>query len=493
MSATDDAAPDGSAAPDGPVSHDGLSAEPAPRSRWVALVVLCAGMLMIVLDATVVNVALPVIKAELGFSQASLAWVFNAYMIAFGGLLLLAGRLGDLVSRRGMFLAGQAVFAAASLACGLAGSPEMLVVARFVQGIGGAMTAAVILGMIVTLFPEGREQAKAIGVYSFAAVSGGAIGLLAGGVLTHVLNWHWIFFINVPIGIAAILLTLRFVDPDTGIGLRGGTDVSGAVLITSALMLGVYTIVEPASRYGWADIVTLLLGGLALVLLALFVAREATARTPLIPLRIFRSRIVVGANVVQALAVSGMFAMFFLGVLYLQQVLGYNPLQAGLAFLPSSAVMGVLSLRYVEKLIMRFGARALALPGLGALGCGLALFARVPVDGRYVVDVLPGVLLVGVGVGTLFPALASLAMSGATKEDAGLASGLINTTNRIGSSLGLAVLATLSATRTEELAATGAARDAALTGGFRAGFLLAVGIVVVAMVVVLVVLRPFRR
>lgn len=448
---------------------------------------------MIVLDATVVNVALPVIKAELGFSQAGLAWVFNAYMIAFGGLLLLAGRLGDLVSRRGMFLAGQAVFAAASLACGLSGTPEMLVVARFVQGIGGAMTAAVILGMIVTLFPEEREQAKAIGVYSFAAVSGGAIGLLAGGVLTHVLNWHWIFFINVPIGIAAILLTLRFVDADTGIGLRGGADVSGAVLITSALMLGVYTIVEPASRYGWADVVTLLLGGLSLVLLALFVAREAAARTPLIPLRIFRSRTVVGANVVQALAVSGLFAMFFLGVLYLQQVLGYNPLLAGLAFLPSSAVMGVLSLRYVEKLIMRFGARALALPGLGALGCGLALFARVPVDGRYVVDVLPGVMLVGAGVGTLFPALASLAMSGATKEDAGLASGLINTTNRVGSSLGLAVLATLSAARTEELAVTGAARDAALTGGFRAGFLLAVGIVAVAMVVVLVVLRPFRR
>lgn len=487
MSTTEDSSPDG------PASRDGLSAEPAPRSRWVALVVLCAGMLMIVLDATVVNVALPVIKADLGFSQASLAWVFNAYMIAFGGLLLLAGRLGDLVSRRGMFLAGQAVFATASLACGLSGTPEMLVVARFVQGIGGAMTAAVILGMIVTLFPQGREQAKAIGVYSFAAVSGGAIGLLAGGVLTHVLNWNWIFFINVPIGIATILLTLRFVDPDTGIGLRSGADVSGAVLITSALMLGVYTIVEPASRYGWADVATLLLGGLSLVLLALFVAREATARTPLIPLGIFRSRIVVGANVVQGLAVSGLFAMFFLGVLYLQQVLGYNPLQAGLAFLPSSAVMGVLSLRYIEKLIMRFGARALALPGLGALGCGLALFARVPVDGRYVVDVLPGVMLVGIGVGTLFPALASLAMSGATKEDAGLASGLINTTNRVGSSLGVAVLATLSAVRTEELAATGAARDVALTGGFRAGFLLAVGIVAVAMVVVLVVLRPFRR
>jgi EmrB/QacA subfamily drug resistance transporter len=459
------------------------------RTRWRALVVLCIGMLMIVLDATVVNVALPAIQSDLGFSQPSLAWVVNAYLIAFGGLLLLAGRLGDLISRRGVFLAGLGVFTVASLLCGIAQSQELLIAARFVQGVGGAMTSAVILGMIVTMFPEPREQAKAIGVYAFVASAGGSVGLLAGGVLTQSINWHWIFFINIPIGIATAVLALRLLRKDKGIGLGRGTDVLGAVLITSSLMLGVYTIVKPAADYGWGAGRTLLLGAAALALLVAFIAREATARNPLIPLRILRSRNVAGANMIQALTVAGMFGMFFLGVLYLERVLGYDALETGLAFLPTTVVMGTLSVRYSERLIMRFGARTTLLPGLVLIAAGLALFARVPVDGNYVTDVLPSMILLGIGVGTSFPALTTLAMSGATQSDAGLASGLVNTTMEVGAAMGLAVLATLSATRSEDLIKKGDSPAAALTDGYQLGFLIGTGLVVVAIGVAVMVLE----
>lgn len=460
------------------------------RSRWIALGVLCAGMLMIVLDMTVVNVALPAIQADLGFTPASLAWVVNGYLIAFGGLLLLAGRLGDLISRRGVFLAGLTVFTAASLLCGLAGNQVVLIVARFVQGVGGALTSAVILGMIITLFPEPREQAKAIGFYAFVASAGGSIGLLAGGVLTQILNWHWIFFINIPIGIVTGVLALRLLDKDTGSGFGRGADFLGAILITSSLMLGVYTIVKPAAELGWGAGQTLALGGVAIALLVAFLVREATASNPLIPLRIFRSRNVSGANAIQALTVAGMFGMFFLGVLYLQQVLHYDVLETGLAYLPTTIVMGTLSARYSERLITRFGARTTLLPGLAAIAVGLALFARVPVDGQYLIDILPSTLLIGVGVGTAFPALMTLSMSGPTQSDAGLASGLVNTTMQVGAALGLAVLATLSATRTGALRAAGAAEPAALTGGYHLGFLIGAILVGVAIVVALIVLRP---
>jgi EmrB/QacA subfamily drug resistance transporter len=459
----------------------------------VALLVLCVGMLMIVLDATVVNVALPSIQSDLGFSQSSLAWVVNAYLIAFGGLLLLAGRLGDLVSRRGVFLTGLGVFTAASLLCGVAQSQALLITARFVQGVGGAMTSAVILGMIVTMFPEPREQAKAIGVYSFVAAAGGSVGLLAGGVLTQGLNWHWIFFINVPIGIATAVLALRVLDKDKGIGLPRGADVPGALLITGSLMLGVYTIVKPAAEQGWSSGRTLSLGALSLALLVAFVAREASARNPLIPLRIFRSRNVSGANSIQALTVAGMFGMFFLGVLYLQRVLGYDSLRTGLAFLPVTVVLGTLSLRYSEALITRFGARRTLLPGLGLIAAGLVLVARVPVDGSYLVDLLPSMILLGTGIGVCFPALATLAMSGATNSDAGLASGLVNTTTQVGAAMGLAVLATLSATRSEHLRGDGLGTAAALTGGYRLAFLIAAGLVVLAIAVAVTVLRPERQ
>ena len=332
-------------------------------TRWLALVVLCAGMLMIVLDATVVNVALPSIQNDLGFSQSGLAWVVNAYLIAFGGLLLLAGRLGDLISRRGVFLAGLAVFTVASLACGAAQSQTMLVGARFVQGVGGALTSAVILGMIVTMFPEPREQAKAIGVYGFVASAGGSIGLLLGGVITQIISWHWIFFVNLPIGIVTAIAATRLLAADRGTGWRAGADVPGAALVTGALMLGVYTIVKPAAELGWGASRTLAYGAAAVALLIAFIVREATARNPLMPLRIFRSRTVTGANLVQALSVAGMFGTFFLGALYLQRVLGYDALQTGLAFLPTTLVMGTLSLRYSEALMMRFGAHRLLVPG----------------------------------------------------------------------------------------------------------------------------------
>ncbi|HEY1274567.1 MAG TPA: MFS transporter [Thermoleophilaceae bacterium] len=457
----------------------------------MALYVLCAGVLMIVLDVTVVNVALPSIQEDLGFSQSSLAWVVNAYLIAFGGLLLLAGRFGDILGRKDIFLAGLAVFTAASLLCGLAQSQGMLVAARFVQGIGGAMTSAVVLGMIVTMFPEPREQAKAIGVYGFVASAGGSVGLLAGGVLTESINWHWIFFINVPVGIATAILANRLLARDEGIGFGGGTDVPGALLITSALMLGVYTIVKPAAESGWGSAQALALGAVSIALLAAFIAREATARNPLIPLRIFRSRNVSGANIVQALLVAGMFGLFFMGALYLERVLGYDPLEIGLAFLPTTLVMGTLSLRYSESLITRFGARRSLLSGMVLVAAGLALFARVPVDGDYVVDVLPPLVVLGLGIGVSFPSLMTLAMSGATQEDAGLASGLVNTTAQVGGALGLAVLATLSTTRSEGLIDGGASTASALTSGYHLAFLIGAALVVVAFVVALTVIeRP---
>jgi len=460
------------------------------KNRWIALYVLCTGMLMIVLDATVVNVALPSIQDDLAFTQSNLAWVVNAYLIAFGGLLLLAGRLGDLVGRRTMFLTGLAVFTLASLVCGLAQGQKALIAARFVQGIGGAMTSAVILGMIVTMFPQPREQARAIGVFAFVASAGGSVGLLAGGVLTQAINWHWIFFINVPIAIVTAVMARRLLERDGGIGFGAGADVPGAVLITSALMLGVYNIVGPAAQDGWGSSRTLLVAAGSLALLVAFVVREATAGNPLMPLRIFRSRNVSGANTIQALSVAGMFAMFFLGALYLQRILGYDALQTGLAFLPTTLVMGTLSVRYSERLVMRFGARETLVPGLVSIAVALLLFTRAPVHGSYVQHVLPVMVLLGLGAGTAFPALMNLAMSGATPQDAGLASGLVNTSAQVGGALGLAVLATLSATRSDGLLADGMARAQALNSGYHLAYVIGAALVGLAILLALTVLEP---
>ncbi len=459
------------------------------RTRWLALYVLCAAVLMIVLDATVVNVALPSIQDALGFSQANLAWVVNAYLIAFGGLLLLGGRIGDLVGHRRIFLIGLTVFTAASLLCALSQTQGMLIAARFVQGAGGALCSAVVLGMIVTMFPEPREQMKAIGVYGFVASAGGSIGLLLGGLLTETISWHWIFFVNVPIGVAAALLALRLVEARPGLGLAAGADLPGALLLTSGLMLGVYAILQIGEQgLGSSDVLGF--GAVSVVLLTAFVLRQARIANPLMPLRLFRARNVTGANLVLILLVVGMFGMFFLGALYMQRVLAYSPLEVGLAFLPGTIVMGTMSLRVSGPVSMRFGARGILAVCLTAIGAAMLLFARTPVDGSYVRDLLPIMLLFGFGAGLAFPLLMQLAMSGATPSDAGLASGLANTTPQVGGAVGLAALATIAANRTDTLLAQGESALEALNGGFHVAYLVGAALVLCAIGVVFAVLRP---
>ncbi len=464
------------------------TAQTNDRNRWLALYVLCTGMLMIVLDATIVNVALPTIQNSLGFSQSKLAWVVNAYLIPFGGLLLLAGRLGDLLGQRRVFLVGLTIFTGASLLCAVSQTQEMLIGARFIQGIGGALASSVILGMIVTMFPEPAQQAKAIGVFGFVASAGGSIGLLLGGVITEAVSWHWIFLINLPIGILVAYLARRLVEAKEGIGLHEGADFPGAALITAALMLGVFTILQ-VSEWGWGSTKTLGLGAVSLALLAVFLFRQARIANPLMPLRLFKSRNVAGANTLQALLVAGMFGMFFLGALYLQKVLGYSTLEVGLAFLPTTLVMGTLSLGFSEKLIMRFGPRTTLIPGVCMTVIALLLFARTPVDGNYLTDLLPPFLLIGVGMGSAFPAIMTLAMSGATPEDAGLASGLVNTSMQVGGAIGLAVLATLSTQRTQNLLDSGVSNASALTSGYHLAYLVGAGLAAIAAAIAVFVLR----
>ncbi len=461
---------------------------PEDRRRRLALYVLCVGMLMIVLDATIVNVALPTIQKDLGFSQNDLAWVVNAYLIAFGGLLLLAGRIGDLIGQRRIFLIGLGVFTGASLICAVAQSQGVLIVARFIQGVGGALTSAVILGMIVTMFPEPREQAKAIGIYTFVAVAGGSIGLLLGGVLTESINWHWIFFVNVPIGFATALLAVKLVPDREGIGLTAGADLPGAALLTGGLMLGVYTILGVAEE-GWGSSQTLGLGAVSIGLLAAFIARQARVANPLMPLRLFRSPNVSGANLVQALLVVGMFGMFFLGALYMQRILGYDALQVGLAYLPLTVVMGTMSFRFTGQLNLRFGPQATLVPAMVFIVAGLLLLARTPVDASYVVDLLPAMILIGLGSGLGFPSLMTLAMSGATPSDSGLASGLVNTSVQVGGAIGLAVLATFATERTAGRLADGEAPPVALNSGYHLAYLIGAGLVVVGIVIAATVLR----
>ncbi len=473
------------------MSQSQTSPAGAERHRWIALVVLCAGFLMIVLDQTIVNVALPSIQSDLRFSQSGLAWVVNAYLIAFGGLLLAFGRLGDLIGRRRIFLAGLAVFTLASLACGIAESRALLIGARFVQGIGGAMTSAVILGMIVTMFPEPSERTRALGIYSFVAAAGGAIGLLAGGIVTQAINWHWIFFVNLPVGVTTGVVAMRLLPADSGVGLGRGADAQGALLLVASLMLAVYAIVE-TSRYGWGSAHTLGYGAAAASLLAAFVARQATAASPLIPPRMFASRTVAVANVVMALMVAGIFGVFFLGALYLQRVLGYDAVEVGLAFLPVAVGIAAVAVRLAPRMILRHGADRTMIAGLILVAVGLLVFRGAPVDARYLPDLLPAMLPLGIGAGLVFPALTTLAMSGATAEDSGLASGLVNTTRQVGGALGLSVLATIASSRTATLSGRGVASATALTGGYHLAFTIAAGFVLVAIAVGLVLLRASR-
>ena len=457
------------------------------RTRWLALWVLCLGDLMIVLDGTIVNVALPSIKEDLGFTETSLAWVVNAYLLTFGGFLLLGGRLGDLFGQRRMFLVGISLFTAASLACGLATSQGQLVAARAVQGLGGALVSAVALSLVMTLFTEQADRAKAMGIFGFVLSGGGVAGVLLGGVLTDLLSWHWIFLVNLPVGAVVFALSLRLLPATPGMAGGGRLDVAGAVTITAALMLAVYAIVN-GNETGWTAAQTLGMLAGAGVLLVIFLVREARAASPLVPLGLFRNRNVSVANGSGALMAAGMFAYFFFSALYLQRVLGYTPLEVGFAYLPSMVVWGACSL-YSDKLVMRFGIKPPLLAGLGLMALSLLLFARTPVDGNFWVDVLPATVAVGVGAGIAFNPILLAAMSGVAPQEAGLASGVVNTSFMMGGALGLAVLASLAASRTDDLTASGEGALAALNGGYHVAFLVGAIFVAASAVVGGVLLR----
>jgi EmrB/QacA subfamily drug resistance transporter len=450
------------------------------KSRWLALYVLCLGDLMIVLDSSIVNVALPSIQEDLGFSQSALAWVVNAYLLTFGGFLLLSGRLGDLLGNKKVFLGGVVSFTVASVACGLAPSAGWLVVGRAVQGLGGAAVSAVALSLIMGLFSDPGERAKAMGVFGFVMSGGGAVGVLLGGVLTGLFSWHWIFLVNVPVGIGVWVAARRILPADEVGGERPRIDVLGAVLVTGALMLSVYGIVSER----WALI------GVSAVLVAAFVLWESRVAEPLVPLRLFRLRNVVVSQVVGVLWAAAMFAWFFLAALYLQQVLGYGALEVGLAFIPTSVVMAVCSLRVSDRLVMRFGIRPPLVAGLGMAAASLALFSRAPVGGSFVVDVLPSMILLGAGAGIAFNPVLLAAMGDVEPHESGLASGVVNTSFMMGGALGLAVLVSISTARTESLTASGAAPLEALNGGFQLAFAAGAACALVAAVVGGALLRP---
>ena len=458
------------------------------RTRWLALYVLCLGTLMIVLDTTIVNVALPSIRSDLGFSQTSLAWVVNAYMLTFGGLLLLGGRLGDLYGHRRLFLIGIALFTLASLACGLSTTQGMLVVARAVQGVGGAVASAVGLSLVMTLFTEPAERAKAMGITGFVASGGGAIGVLLGGVLTDVLDWHWIFLVNLPIGVLVCTLSRRLLPQTPGLAAAGRLDVGGAVTVTASLMLAVEAIVN-GNQAGWTSARTLGVLAAAAALFAAFIVIERRVRAPLMPLGLFRLRNVAGANVVGVLWAAGMFAWFFMSALYLQLVLGYSPLQVGLAFLPANIIMGALSVGVSARLVMRFGIRPPLGAGLAVATIGLALLARAPLGGSYALDVLPSMLLLGFGAGIAFNPVLLAAMSDVAPQESGLASGVVNTSFMMGGGLGLAVLASVASSRTNSLLAGGEPRLAALLGGYHVAFLIGAAFAATAALVGVTVLR----
>jgi EmrB/QacA subfamily drug resistance transporter len=458
------------------------------RKRWLALLVLCLGDVMIVLDTTIVNVALPSIRAGLGFSQTSLVWVVNAYLLTFSGFLLLGGRLGDLFGHRRLFLLGITLFTLASLTCGLAPSQQLLISARAVQGLGGAIVSAVALSLIMILFTEAAERATAMGVIGFVAAGGGSLGVLLGGVLTNALDWHWIFLVNLPVGVVVVALCLVLLPAGRGPALAGRLDVAGAITVTATLMLAVYAIVN-GNAAGWMSAQTIGLLAAAAALLALFIGIEARVPSPLIPLGLFRLRNVATANVVGVLWAAAMFAWFFIDALYLQLVLGYSPLQVGLAFLPANLIMGAFSLGLSAQLVMRFGIRPPLATGMLLATVGLALFARAPVNGTFVVDVLPGMILLGLGAGIALNPVLLAAMSDVAPHEAGLASGIVNTAFMMGGALGLALLASLAAARTNDLRASGAGALGALTGGYHVAFVVGAVFAAAAAVLSAVLLR----
>ena len=469
----------------------GLSAAPSAQrdGRWLALVILCLGVLMIVLDTTIVNVALPSIRNDLGFSETSLAWVVNAYMLTFGGFLLLGGRLGDLYGHRRLFLLGILLFTLASLGCGLSHSQHMLVTARGIQGLGAAVVTSVALSLIMSLFIEPADRAKAMGVYGFVCAGGGSIGVLLGGFLTSALDWHWIFLVNLPIGVAVSALSLKLLPRSRNASATRHLDVMGAITVTASLMLAVYAIVN-GNEDGWTSMRTISLLAIAVMLMAIFLGIESRVRAPLMPLGLFRLRNIAVANIVGVLWAAAMFAWFFLSALYLQLVLGYGPLQVGLAFLPANLIMGGCSLGFSARIVMRFGIRRPLAGGLFLATAGLVLFARAPVNGGFVADVLPGMLLLGLGAGIAFNPMLLAAMSDVAPNESGLASGLVNTAFMMGGALGLAVLASLAASRTGGLLAASGDHLAALDGGYQVAFLVGACFALLAAVLGGVLLRP---
>jgi EmrB/QacA subfamily drug resistance transporter len=460
------------------------------RTRWLALIVLCCGDLMIVLDSTIVNVALPSIRADLGFTETSLAWVVNAYLLTFGGFLLLGGRLGDLFGHRRLFVGGIALFTISSLACGLAGSQEVLVIARAIQGLGGAVVSAVALSLIMIMFIEPAERAKAMGIFGFVLSGGGTVGVLLGGILTDVLSWHWIFLVNVPIGIAVYMTSLRLLPGKEELAERDSVDVAGAITVTAALVAAVYAIVN-GNDAGWTSGQTLGLLAAAVVLLGAFLVIETRAKHPLMPLSIFKHRTLATANVMGVLMAAGLFAAFFLSALYMQLVLDYTPLQVGLAYLPQTLVWGGVSLFLSDKLVMRYGIRMPIVIGFPAFAIGILLFARAPVDGNYFVDMLPAMLLQGFGVA--FNPLLLAAMGDVEPQDSGLASGVVNTAFMMGGALGLAILASAADSRTDSLVASGENAVDALLSGYHLAFLIGAVFAAGAAVVGAIFLRPAQQ
>jgi EmrB/QacA subfamily drug resistance transporter len=451
--------------------------------------VLCLGDLMIVLDSTIVNVALPSIRDDLGFSETSLAWVVNAYLLTFGGFLLLGGRLGDLFGHRRMFVYGISLFTLASLACGLAGSQGVLVGARAVQGLGGAVVSAVALSLLMVLFTEPGERAKAMGVFGFVLSGGGTAGVLLGGILTDLLSWHWIFLVNVPIGIAVVLLSMRLLPTEELHPVGGRLDVAGAVTVTGALMLAVYAIVNGNSK-GWTSAQTLGLLAASGALLVAFALIEARTRSPLVRLGLFRLRNLATANAVGILMAAGLFATFFFSALYLQLILGYTPLQVGLAYLPSTVVWGATSLLLSDKVVMRLGIKPPLVGGLLIMTLGVLLFARAPVGGSYAMDILPSMLLQGFGAGIAFNPILLAAMGDVEPEESGLASGVVNTAFMMGGALGLAILASLADSRTASLADSGHGHLSALNSGYHLAFLVGAMFTIAGAVVGAVLLKP---
>ncbi len=458
------------------------------RGRWFALLVLCLGVLMIVLDSTIVNVALPSIRADLHYSETSLVWVVNAYLLTFGGFLLLGGRLGDLYGHRKLFLIGITLFTLASLACGLSNTQERLIVARAVQGVGGAVVNAVALSLIMTLFTEEAERARAMGVFGFVCAGGGSIGVLLGGFLTSVLSWHWIFLVNIPIGVLVFALCLILLPGGAAQAGARHLDVGGAVTVTAALMLAVYAIVN-GNDAGWFSATTLGYLGAAAALFVVFLIIQTRVRAPLVPLRLFRLRNLATSNFVCVLWAAACFAWFFISALYLQRVLSYSALQVGMAFLPANLIMAAFSVGLSARLVMRFGLKSPLVVGLLAAAAGLALFARMPVDGHFVADVLPGMLLIGLGAGVAFNPLLLAAMGDVEPDESGLASGVVNTAFMMGGALGLAILASGAAGRTQQLIAAGSSAVVALNSGYRLAFAVGAGCAAIAAATSVALLR----